>query len=71
MTGGIDRANLRPAETVGEGARLEQRVLHIPPGHAANSLEYDPRRAFIYRLVGIMLVALFVWFILLVLMMPE
>jgi len=71
MTGGIDRGNLRPAETVGEVARLEQRSLHLPSGDAANSLEYDPKRAFIYRLIGIMLIALFVWFILLVLMLPE
>ena len=71
VTVGIDRANLRAAETVGEGARLEQRVLHLPPGDSADSLEYDPGKAFIYRLIGVMLVALLVWFILLVLMMPE
>jgi hypothetical protein len=69
-TAGEDRANLRTAETVGEGARLGQKSLHIPSGDAANSLEDDTRRDFIKTSIAIMLVALFVWFIFLTIVIP-
>jgi hypothetical protein len=70
MTVGLDRANLRAAETVGEGARLGQKSLHLPSGDAANSLEDDTRRDFIKTSIVIMLVALFVWFIFLTIVIP-
>jgi hypothetical protein len=66
MTAGADRA----AQTVGEGARLGQKDLHLPSGDAANSLEDDTRRDFIKTSIAIVLVALFVWFIFLILMLP-
>lgn len=70
MTVGMDRLNLWPAETVSEGARLEQKSLHLASGDAANSLEDDTRRDFIKTSIAIMLVALFIWFIFLVFIMP-
>jgi len=66
MTVGMDRANLRAAETVGEGARLEADVQHLPSGDSARSQEYNSKREFTYRVVAIALAALFVWFILLI-----
>jgi len=70
MTVGMDRANLRAAETVGEGAHSAAQVQHLPSGDSAPSREYDRKRAFTYRIAAIALAALLVWFILLVLMLP-
>jgi len=58
------------AEIVGEGARLEQKRLHVPSGDAVNPLQDDTRRDFMRIYIGIMLMALFVWFIFLILMLP-
>jgi hypothetical protein len=70
VTLGVDSLSPRTAETVGEGARLGQKDLHLPSGDAANSLEDRTRRDFIKTAIAIMLVTLFVWFIFLVLMLP-
>jgi hypothetical protein len=70
MTMGQDNASQWAAETRSEGARLEQRSLHISSGDSAKSLQDDTRRDFVKISIGIMLLALFVWFIFLIIMLP-
>jgi len=59
-----------PAETVGEATRLQADAHHLPSGDSSAPREYSGRKSLIYRLVAIMLAALFVWFLLLALMLP-
>lgn len=67
---GSDSITFRPAETVGEGTRLQADAHHLPSGDSSAPREYSGRKSLIYRLVAIMLAALFVWFLLLALMLP-
>ena len=64
------RVLFRSAETRAEGTRLAESGQHLPSGDSAEPIEYDDKRAFIYRLVAIALAALFVWVIILALMLP-
>jgi hypothetical protein len=65
-----DRVTLWRAEIIGDAVRQDQSGLHLPPGEASKSVEDDTRMDFIKTSIAIMLVALFVWFIFLVFMMP-
>ncbi len=70
MATGTDRVNLRTAETVGEGARLDAEVHHLPSGDSSPGQQYEDDKSLIYVLVVVALASLLVWFILLVLLLP-
>ncbi len=67
---GTDRVNLRTAETVGEGTRLDAEIHHLPSGDSAPGQAYKDDMSLIYILVVAALLSLLAWFILLVLLLP-
>ncbi len=67
---GTDRISLRTAETVGEGARLGGPVHHLPLADASEPTRSGRKSVFSYGTIVIMLVVLFIWFIILVLLLP-